>query len=207
MQEVNNGLRQFVEQNILPLYDAFDSAHQRDHAVRVIDESLRLAQFYDVNIDMVYCAAAYHDIGLCEGREVHHTASARMMRGDQRLMQWFDAEQINTMAEAVEDHRASSAHEPRNIYGRIVAEADRDIEPELIIKRTIQYGLSHYPHLSREQHWQRMLQHLHEKYAEGGYLKLWVPESKNAVKLVELRAIIADERRLRTLFEQLFDAA
>lgn len=207
MQEVNNGLRQFVEQNILPLYDAFDSAHQRDHAVRVIDESLRLAQFYDVNIDMVYCAAAYHDIGLCEGREVHHTASARMMRGDQRLMQWFDAEQINTMAEAVEDHRASSAHEPRSIYGRIVAEADRDIEPELIIIRTIQYGLSHYPHLSREQHWQRMLQHLHEKYAEGGYLKLWVPESKNAVKLAELRAIIADERRLRTLFEQLFDAA
>lgn len=206
MQEIDNGLCQFVEQNILPLYDAFDAAHQRDHAMRVIDASLRLAQYYDVNVDMVYCSAAYHDIGLCEGREVHHIASARMMRCDQRLRRWFDEGQINTMAEAVEDHRASSAQEPRSIYGRIVAEADRDIDPMRIIQRTIQYGLFHYPHFSREQHWQRMFQHLHEKYAEGGYLKLWIPESKNAQNLSKLRAIIANEEQLRLIFDDYFDS-
>lgn len=114
-------------------------------------------------------------------------------------------EQIETIAQAAEDHRASSDHEPRSIYGRIVAEADRQIIPETVIRRTVQYGFSHYPELDREGHWRRMLDHLHEKYAEGGYLKLWIPESPNAQKLAELREIIRDESRLRSIFEEIYD--
>ena len=108
------------------------------------------------------------------------------------------------IAQAAEDHRASSDHEPRSIYGRIVAEADRLIVPETIIRRTIQYGLSHYPELEKEGHWQRTCEHLQEKYAEGGYLKLWIPESANAAQLARLRDIIRDKVQLRTLFEQIF---
>ena len=109
------------------------------------------------------------------------------------------------MAEAIEDHRASSGAAPRSIYGRIVAEADRDIEPLKIIKRTVQYGLGNYPELDREAQWRRAVEHLHEKYAEGGYLKLWLPESDNAAKLRELRQIIADEDCLRQHFDRFFD--
>lgn len=193
-------LQQYIEQYVLPQYDAFDAAHQRGHVEKVVSESLRLAQFYDVDCDMVYCIAAYHDVGLCEGREHHHLVSARMMRADKHLREYFDDGQITIMAEAVEDHRASNKHEPRSIYGRIVAEADRDIVPEEIVRRTVQYGLAHYPDLDREAHWQRTLDHLHEKYAEGGYLKLWISESNNAEGLRQLRQIIADEPRLRHLF-------
>ena len=120
------------------------------------------------------------------------------------MREWFGPEQIETIAEAAEDHRASSDHEPRTIYGRLVAEADRQIVPETVIRRTVQYGLSHYPELDKEGHWTRTLEHLHEKYAEGGYLKLWIPESPNAARLAELRALIRDETRLRTLFEQYY---
>ena len=109
------------------------------------------------------------------------------------------------MARAVEDHRASSDHEPRSIYGKIVAEADRQIDPETIIRRTVQYGLSHYPGLDREGHWNRMLEHLNEKYAEGGYLRLWIPESDNAAKLAKLRVLIADEARLRLMFDTIYE--
>ena len=88
----------------------------------------------------------------------------------------------------------------------IIAEADRDIEPETIVRRTVEYGLSHYPELDREGHWQRTLDHLHEKYAEGGYIKLWMGDaSPNAAPLADLRALIHDEPRLRRLFDQLFD--
>jgi uncharacterized protein len=74
-----------------------------------------------------------------------------------------------------------------------------------ILRRTVQYGLAHYAHLSKEGHWQRMLEHLAEKYEEGGYLKLWIPESDNAEKLSELRAIAKDRTRLRKIFENIFD--
>jgi len=120
------------------------------------------------------------------------------------LQRWFSPEEIETIACAAEDHRASSDHDPRSIYGRIVAEADRLIMPEQIIRRTIQYGLAHYPELPREGHWKRTLEHLHEKYAEGGYLKLWIPESPNAARLAELRDIIRDEVSLRKIFDRIY---
>ena len=198
-------LRQYIETEIIPRYDNFDAAHRRDHVQYVIDQSLKLAEHYDVDRDMVYTSAAYHDTGLAVDRKTHHLESGRIMRADRNLRQWFGEGQIETMARAVEDHRASSDHEPRSIYGKIVAEADRQIDPETIIRRTVQYGLSHYPELDREGHWQRMLDHLNEKYAEGGYLRLWIPESDNAAKLSELHGLIRDMDYLESLFDRFYE--
>ena len=193
----------FLEAEIVPLYDAFDKGHQRDHAHAVMATSEKLAQYYpEVDETMLLVAAAYHDVGLAKGREHHHTDSAIFMRADKRLRQWFSEEEINLMVDAAEDHRASSSHAPRTIYGRLVAESDRQIIPETVILRTMQYTRSHYPGLTKEQEWDRLVEHMHEKYAEGGYLQLWIPESDNAKKLAQLRAIIADESRLRQIFNQ-----
>ena len=198
-------IREYIESEIIPRYDNFDAAHGRDHVEYVIAQSLKLAEHYDVDRDMVYVIAAYHDTGLAVERKTHHLESGRIIRSDQSLRQWFNEGQIETMAQAVEDHRASSDHEPRSIYGKIVAEADRQIDPETIIRRTVQYGLSHYPELDREGHWQRMLDHLNEKYAEGGYLRLWIPESDNAGKLKELHEIIKDRDYLESLFDRFYE--
>ena len=197
-------MKHYIETEIIPRYEAFDKAHRTDHVRQVIAESLKLASYYEVDERMVYTIAACHDIGLCEGREHHHLVSGRLMRADERLREWFTEEEIEIMAQAVEDHRASNDHAPRSIYGRIVAEADRLIEPMQILRRTVQYGLSHYPELTQEQHYLRYCEHLQEKYAEGGYLKLWIPESENATRLAELRALIADEARKREAFERIF---
>lgn len=194
----------FIEQEILPRYDHFDAAHQRNHAEEVIERSMALAQYYDVDENMVYTIAAYHDTGLCEGRDTHHHVSGRIIREDQNLHRWFDEDQIEVMAQAVEDHRASSGHEPRSIYGKIVAEADRLITPEKVIRRTIQFGLDHYPELDKEGQFQRFKAHLLEKYSDTGYLRLWIPESDNATRLEELRKIIRDESKMRDAFEQVF---
>lgn len=131
--------------------------------------------------------------------------SGRIIREDERLREWFGPEQIETMAQAAEDHRASSDHEPRSIYGKIVAEADRLIDADTILRRTIQYGFAHYPEMSREEHIARAIAHLHEKYAEGGYLKLWIPESPNAARLRELWALIRREDELLQRVETIYD--
>lgn len=202
---MNTGLTLYIEREILPRYNGFDKAHREDHARMVIAQSLDIARHYALNMEMVYVVAAFHDLGLAIDRKIHHLESGRIVREDPRLHEWFTQEEIETMAQAVEDHRASSDHEPRSIYGKIVAEGDRYIEPEKIIERTVQYGLDHYPELDKEGHWQRTLDHLHEKYAEGGYLKLCFPESPNVERLNSLREIIKDESRLRRIFDRIYN--
>ncbi len=187
MKEIDPSLAAYVEAEIIPRYAHFDRAHSTDHVRSVIDRSLALARRYDVEPDMVYVIAAYHDTGLAFGRERHHIDAGRILAEDAELRRRFDSERITTMREAVEDHRASSGHAPRSIYGRIVAEADRSIDTQTLLRRTVQYGLAHCPALTREEHFARCREHLQRKYAEGGYLRLWLPESDNARRLPGLR--------------------
>ena len=204
MEKVSLELRTYIEQEIIPRYDGFDAGHRRDHVLTVIEQSLNLAQYYDVNVDMVYAIAAYHDTGLVAGREHHHIVSGEIVCNDERLREWFDDDQIEVMADAVVDHRASNSREPRSIYGKIVAEADRIIDGATIVRRTIQYGLAHYPEMTKEQQYQRFVEHMMEKYADGGYLKLWIPESPNAQRLQEFRAKIKEPGMLRALFDEMW---
>ena len=201
---VDPSLAEFLETSVIPCYASFDKAHREDHARAVVSRALSLAAFYPVDRNLLYAAAACHDLGLSVDRKTHHLESGRMIREMKPLGRWFTGDEIETIAVAAEDHRASSDHEPRTVYGRIVAEADRLIEPEQIIRRTVQYGLAHYPELSRPGHWERTLAHLHEKYADGGYLKLWIPESPNAGRLEALRKIIRDESALRLIFNKIY---
>lgn len=198
-------LKEYIESEIIPRYDNFDGAHRRDHVRSVIRQSQELSRYYDVNPEILYAAAAYHDLGLCEGREKHHLVSGRIIREDKMLLNWFSVEEIEVIAEAAEDHRASNETPPRSIYGKIIAESDRLIDPETVIRRTVQYGFAHYPQMNREQMWERTLTHLQKKYGYGGYLKLWIPESSNSCRLEELRKIIADEKRLRSMFDRFYD--
>ena len=198
-------LKDYLEKEILSRYDEFDAAHRRDHAEKVIRESLKLAEGYEVDEDMVYTIAAYHDTGLIEDRKTHHLVSGRIMRADMNLRKWFPEDKIEVMAQAVEDHRASTDHIPRSIYGRIVAEADRNIDPDIIILRTVQYGLSNYPELDRAGHIKRALQHLDEKYSQHGYLKLWIPGSENERRLHQLWRMLEDQPAIVARIERILD--
>lgn len=198
-------LVEFVEQNILPQYANFDKAHGLSHVMAVIRRSIDLVRSTGADINMVYVVAAYHDLGLSGPRAVHHLTSGKILQADSRLRRWFSDEQIKIMKEAVEDHRASASRQPRSIYGKIVAEADRCLEPETVIRRTVLFGLSNYPGLDREGQWQRMKKHVAEKYSVNGYIKLWIQGSENERQLNTLRSIIADERILRQWFDLMYD--
>ena len=199
-------IKEFVEREIVPRYDAFDAGHDRNHVHTVISQAMDLARYYpEVDCCMLLVAASYHDLGLAFGREHHHTHSARIVREDERLRRWFTDEEIDTIADAAEDHRASSGHEPRTIYGRIVAEADRIIDSETIVRRALQYGLKHEPELDREGQYRRLMDHMREKYDYGGYLKLWIPQGDNAKRLEEFRQILADEDAFRRLFDTIYN--
>lgn len=197
-------LVEFIETQILPQYAEFDRAHNMEHVTRVIRSSLDLVKITGADINMVYTIAAYHDLGMSGHRADHHIRGGKILERDARLKKWFSPEQIKIMKEAVEDHRASASRAPRSIYGKIVAEADRDIEAQVVIRRTIQFGFGHYPELDKEGHWKRFLEHMNNKYSKDGYLKLWIPGSPNAKKLNELRSLIEQPVELRKVFDQIF---
>lgn len=195
-------LEQYIEQHILPQYDAFDGGHKRDHAETVIRESLKLAREYHADEKMAYTIAAYHDLGLRFDRETHHLRSGEILMADENLRQWFTDEQLLTMRDAVEDHRASGKNPPRTLYGAIVAEADRQIDPHTVIRRTMAYSAKMFPDGEFETLYRRSKEHLLDKYAEGGYLHLWLNSERNVQGLADLRAIIRNEPLLRSLCEE-----
>lgn len=216
-------LENYIYNDITSRYADFDPAHREDHVLTVISQAMELldrlprwlrehpeaASEWDVPVDrnILLAAAACHDLGLVNGRENHHLDSGRIIRADERLKEWFSPEQIETIAQAAEDHRASGKSAPRSIYGMLVAEADRVIEGDTIIRRTIQFGFKHYPDLDRDGHIERAVSHLREKYGRGGYLKLWIPWGDNAARLSELQDIIADDeaiyRKVTVIYNQL----
>jgi len=203
--QLNLELMHFVETNILPKYASFGPSHGIAHAQHVIASSLKLARSTGADVNMAYVVAAYHDLGLSGPRAIHHITSGKILEADLRLKKWFSDAQIKMMKEAVEDHRASASRAPRSIYGKIVAEADREIDPDTVFRRTVQYGLEHYPEKNKQEHWARFVEHINNKYAATGYIKLWISNSPNEEKLKKLRSIIQDEAQLRKIFDVIYD--
>ena len=203
--QVDLTLMEFVEKQILPRYTAFGESHGLYHVTRVIKNSLELARMLGADINMAYAIAAYHDLGMEGPRAIHHITSGKILTADARLKKWFSPEQIKIMREAVEDHRASASHAPRSIYGKIVAEADRDIDIDTVFTRAIQYGTEHAPDKDKEWQFKRFDSHMEEKYSNNGYIKLWIPHSPNEKKLKELRDIIVNKELLRQYFDKIYD--
>ena len=197
-------LVEFIETKILPQYAAFDAAHNMEHVTRVIRHSLELVKITGADINMVYTIAAYHDLGMSGPRAVHHLTGGKILATDARLRKWFSPEQLKVMREAVEDHRASASRSPRSIYGKIVAEADRDLDTDIVIRRTIQFGLANYPELDYEGQYRRFKEHMDNKYSKDGYIKLWIPNSPNAKRLNDLRNLIAQPAALRAAFDKIY---
>lgn len=178
-KELNEKLVEYIEKKIFPLYDRNEFAHGINHIKTVIRRSLELADGYDVDFNIVYTVAAYHDLGHFIDRKRHEIISAEMFMKDENIKRWFADEQRMVIKEAIEDHRASCNHVPRTIYGKIVSTADRTItDIDNTIKRSYTYGKKNYIGLSEEEQFERVYEHLVEKYGENGYAKVYLEDKE-----------------------------
>lgn len=193
-----------IENNVLPIYHGLDGAHQIDHARKVIDESLALARHHDVDHQMVYTIAAYHDVGMIHGRSHHHIKGGEMLEADHVLKKWFSHEEIYIMKQAVIDHRASQSDPPHTIYGQIIAQADRDMDLDVIIERIVAYGKDHHPNLSFDQFFEEGYQHLVEKYGKDGYMNVWIKTDETLAKIRKLQDEIMNRNVIFERFHALF---
>lgn len=180
---VDKNLKRYIELNIFPKYKKFYS-HGMAHINRVIDTSMILAKEYGLDENMCYTIAAYHDLGLSVDRENHEKESGKILEKDRKLKKYFNQEQISIMKEAVEDHRGSRKIEPRNIYGRIVSDSDRDFDIEILAKRQLATSIKNYPELNMfDEHFERCYKYLLNRLNKEKHFNLWT----NNIMLIKQR--------------------
>ena len=204
---MNKDLVNYIENEIFPLYSKNEEGHGLKHINKVIERSLKFAKNYDVNIDMIYTIAAYHDLGHHIDRKKHEIISAQIFMEDKNMKKWFSDEQRKIIKEAIEDHRASSKSNPRSIYGKIISTADRTIiSINDTILRTYSYGKRNYKGITQEEQIQRVYEHLKDKYGEKGYAKIYLEDKEFDKSLKKLREALKDKKefikRVREVVEK-----
>ncbi len=193
--EVNSKLKKYIEEKVFPEYNKNESGHGINHIKDVIKRSFDLVKEndLDVNIDMVYVVAAYHDIGHHIDSKTHEIISADIMSKDENLKEFFNEDELKVIKEAIEDHRASAKDDPRSIYGRIVSSADRNNKVEDCLRRTYTYGKKLNPEATDEELFQRAYDVLQNKFGEDGYAKYYFKDSNYEKFLKEIRYLLKDK--------------
>lgn len=192
--KINNKLKQYIEENVFPEYKKNDRGHDLEHIKYVINRSIKFADTIpDINYDIVYTVASYHDIGHHINPKLHEIISAEIMYKDDNLKEYFSDEERLIIKEAIEDHRASSDHEPRSIYGKIVSTADRNNTVEACLRRSYTYGKRLEPTATDEELFERAHKHLNLKFGEDGYAKFFFKDEEYEKFLHDIRELLADK--------------
>ncbi|MDD3303750.1 MAG: HD domain-containing protein [Clostridia bacterium] len=182
---INKELKNYIKKYIFPKYTNNDKAHDISHVHHVINRSLELSKNYDVDINMIYTIASFHDLGHSIDKENHENISADIFHNDSMIQTFFSVEQSSIIEDAIRDHRASLHGTPRSIYGKIVSDADRSIDVNLSMRRGYFYSLEHHNDFNDEQHIEDCYHHASSKFGENGYIRFWLNDEKN-VKTLEI---------------------
>ncbi len=194
---INKELKKYIEDNVFPLYSKNEVGHGINHIKDVINRSFELVKENDleVNLDMVYVIASYHDIGHHIDSANHEKVSADIMSKDKNLNKFFNESELKIIKEAIEDHRSSSKNDPRSIYGKIVSSADRNNTVEDCLSRTYTYGKRLNPKATDLELFNRAYDVLQEKFGINGYAKYYFKDSKYENFLIELRELLKDKEK------------
>lgn len=173
---LNKDLVSYIEKEIFPIYDKNEKAHDISHIINVINHAFNISKNYDVDLNIIYTIASFHDIGHHIDKENHETISADIMSKDKNLKEFFNSEELEIIKLAIEDHRASSSRIPRSIYGKIISAADKNLTVEIAITRTYLYSKKYYPEFTHSELYEEIYNHLNEKFGKNGYAKVYVED-------------------------------
>ena len=194
MKRINPLLKDYIEKNILPEYKKNESGHGIEHIKYVTKRCFKFAeQFSNIDLDMIYTIASFHDIAHHIDKDNHETLSAKYFYDDKNMKKFFDSKQRKIIKEAIQDHRASSTHEPRSDYGKIISSADRSTDIESILKRTYSYSLKHFPNLTLYQSINRSYNHIQNKYGFEGYAKHYCKDEEYEQFRKDVESLLNDK--------------
>ena len=207
---VRKEIKNYIQTEIKPIYKNFDKAHNISHFNFVTKNCVEYSEELikkglEINKEIAYVVGAMHDIGILRGREGHAKASGEIVRQDKKLNEFYSGDEIELIAQAVEDHSSHLDYEPRSIYGKIVADADRNNTKYLVFSRPIKFGLKHEKDNTREMHIERVFDFVKEKFGRNGYVKYWldIPQTKKEQK--QVWDLLDDEEKCKLYIAGIFD--
>lgn len=193
VKKVKNELRKYIEEEIFPIYEKNDNGHNIEHINYVIRRSLEFAKgFSEIDINMVYTVASFHDIGHYIDKDKHEIISSDIFYNNEKMKEFFDDNQRKIIKEAIMEHRASLGREPKTIYGKIISTADRNVSVASILKRTHAYTVKHYKNLDLIQMMNRSYEHIKLKFGNDGYAKVWLVDEEFEKFKEEIRKLLND---------------
>ena len=205
--EVNKDLMLYIEQNIFPKYEKYYS-HGMLHINHVIKNMLMLADYYELDKNMAYVIAAFHDIGLNVDRNNHEYESGKILNNDKELKKYFNDEQIKIMKEAVEDHRGSRKERPRNFYGECVSDSDRDFDISILARRQINTTLKCHTWVKTfEQHFERCYEYICGRINDSGKFNLWTNNPILVERRDKFQKDYLDKQYARKIYKEEWDKA
>lgn len=202
---VNPQLMHYLETTIIPQYKQLDTSHSPEHVYQVLKNSIEIAESLSVDLDIVSTVAVFHDLGLLNGRKNHERTSRSMVESDAFFGEYFTKEQRKIIGEAVEDHRASLSYEPRSIYGKIISEADRDLDFYRILERTIYFAIEKKRLTDPIKLYHEAFEYIQQKYGPHHHLTFWLNYSKNIAGLAEIHEMLADPIKYNHAFSACYE--
>ncbi len=197
MNGIKEELKKYIDTNILPRYNSNIGGHGIEHIYDVINRCDEIIKEFnlDVDKDIIYTIASYHDIGYKQNPDEHEEVSSQIFKSDYNIKKFFDDEQIKVIAEAIVDHRASLEYEPRSIYGKIVSSADREISVDNMLQRSFLYQADKHKdeNPTTEQVIEYSYKKLSSKYGKGGYAKMYYPDKKYLNYLEEMQTLLENK--------------
>ena len=193
---MNKDLIKYIENKIYPEYSKNESGHGIEHIKYVINRCMKFAkQFDNIDLDMLYTTAAFHDIGHHIDKKNHEIISAEIFYNNNEIKQFFSEEQRIIIKQGIEDHRASSSSVPRSDYGKIISSADRSINLNEFLQRTHSYTLKHNPDSTIDEMLARAYNHAKDKYGKDGYAKNFVVDEEYDNFKNEVITLINDKEK------------
>ncbi len=201
---INPKLKEYVEREIFPEYEKNDKGHDINHIVQVLKRSFALSkQLEDINLNMVYVIAAFHDIGHHINKEEHEIVSANMFYENEKMKEFFTEEERTIIKEAIEDHRSSLEGEPRTIYGKLIASADKTPDLKTMVTRTRAYSMKHFKEMTEDEMFEREFNHLNEKFGSEGYAKCYIKDEEYEAFLNDMKEILSDIEKYKEYYVEI----
>lgn len=198
---MNNKLIDYIENNVFPEYSKNEQGHGIEHIRYVIDRCMRFAeQFDDIDFNILYTIAAFHDIGHYIDKKKHEKLSAEIFYNNMDMTEFFNEKERTIIKEGIEDHRASSNSVPRSDYGKIISSADRSTDINEFLKRTHSYTLKHTPDATLNEMLDRAYNHTKDKYGKSGYAKSYVIDEEYNNFKNEITTLISDKEKFNQIY-------
>lgn len=207
---VRKEVKNYINSAVKPVYKTFDKAHSISHfnfvTKNCVDYGTELIRKgIDVNLEIAYVVGALHDIGISKGREGHAKSSGEIVRNDKKLREFYSEEEIEMIAQAVEDHSSHLEYEPRSIYGKIVADADRNNTMYLVFSRPIKFGVKYEKNNDRETHINRAYDFVQKKFGRNGYVKYWLDIPNTTKAQEQIWNLLDDEKACKNYIAGILD--